>query len=323
MTLVDPDRDRRELVALQLDGVGADIRGVADPSDAPQGSEADERIVVVNYDALDGAQRRALEMLLSDGGGERCVLCAAGATQRELGDLCERFGLANIVGAGGASESGELRVTVRKLLVGEIFGLRQYLPGATDINERWLLDSERRDDVVERIERFALTAGASRRLAKVFAVATDELVTNGLYNAPTTDRGEPRNAHLDRKTRVSLDDDRGLRVQWAVDGTRIGVGVTDPFGSLRVDQVRQRVATYLRAEKRRHREGTGGAGLGLYQAFSGVSQFVCNIRTGRKTEVIGTMDVSGTFRDFAARPKSFHVFVDQTEKGRSPWSRAT
>ena len=37
---------------------------------------------------------------------------------------------------------------------------------------------------------------------------------------------------------------------------------------------------------------------------------VINLKPGRATEILGLIDVRGTYKDFATRGKSFNVFVD-------------
>ena len=55
----------------------------------------------------------------------------------------------------------------------------------------------------------------------------------------------------------------------------------------------------------------GGAGLGLYYIFESLNHLIVNVAPNRRTEMIGLMDISGTFRDFAERPKSLNVFIQE------------
>jgi hypothetical protein len=56
-----------------------------------------------------------------------------------------------------------------------------------------------------------------------------------------------------------------------------------------------------------------GGGLGLYYAFQSLNHLILNVAPGRRTEIIGLLDISGTFRDYALQPKSFNVFIANGE----------
>ncbi|RYG65777.1 hypothetical protein EON77_18135 [bacterium] len=95
------------------------------------------------------------------------------------------------------------------------------------------------------------------------------------------------------------------------DGRRLGVAVRDPFGSLRADTVLDYLTRCFRRGPDQIDAKEGGAGLGLYFTFEALSHFVINVSPGRATEMIGLLDVSGTFKDFARRGKSFNMFVTE------------
>jgi hypothetical protein len=68
----------------------------------------------------------------------------------------------------------------------------------------------------------------------------------------------------------------------------------------------------------RHEDDTpgsdkGGAGLGLYMTFDCLNHLVLNIAAGVKTEVIGLIDIRGSYRDFVNRGKSFNIFLDTAD----------
>ena len=49
--------------------------------------------------------------------------------------------------------------------------------------------------------------------------------------------------------------------------------------------------------------------MGLYFIVEALNKVIINISPGKGTEVIGIMDISGSYRDYAERFKSFHIFV--------------
>ena len=44
--------------------------------------------------------------------------------------------------------------------------------------------------------------------------------------------------------------------------------------------------------------------------FDSLNHLVLNIRPGQMTEVIGLIDVRGSYRNFVKRGKSFNIFLD-------------
>jgi hypothetical protein len=96
--------------------------------------------------------------------------------------------------------------------------------------------------------------------------------------------------------------------RYACDGRWIALAVRDPFGSLDPRRLYERLARCLEHGSGQIVEQGGGAGMGLYVMLTHTSQLVVNLAPGRATEVIGLIDISGPYRAFATRPKSFHLF---------------
>ena len=138
----------------------------------------------------------------------------------------------------------------------------------------------------------------------------DEFTSNALYNAPLDASGCRRFAHLPRTQEVVLDEDEAVEVSFVSDGSRIGISVADPFGSLQVETVQAYLSRCLRRGDDQINNKDGGAGLGLYCSLESLSHLIINIKKNYRTELIGLLDVSGTHRDFASRGKSFSIFMD-------------
>ena len=58
--------------------------------------------------------------------------------------------------------------------------------------------------------------------------------------------------------------------------------------------------------------GEGGAGLGLYLLFDCLHTMCLNLVPGRCTEVLGLVDIRGSFRNLVFTPRSFNYFVHQS-----------
>jgi hypothetical protein len=100
-----------------------------------------------------------------------------------------------------------------------------------------------------------------------------------------------------------------ITITFCCDGQRLGVSVSDPFGSLRTEDVQGYLAKCFRRGDDQVDQKEGGAGLGIYYVFESLSHFVANIAPRRRTEIIGLIDLSSNFKDFSERSKSLNMFV--------------
>lgn len=87
------------------------------------------------------------------------------------------------------------------------------------------------------------------------------------------------------------------------------ISITDPFGGLTSEQFRRYIGKGLRRGADQIDDKAGGAGLGLYFLFERLNSLVLNVAPGRCTELIGLIDITGSFRAAVAAPKSLNVFV--------------
>jgi signal transduction histidine kinase len=99
-------------------------------------------------------------------------------------------------------------------------------------------------------------------------------------------------------------------MRFGADGKRLALSVQDPFGSLDAAKVIDYLTKCFRRGDDQIDQKEGGAGLGLYLMYESLSHFVVNIHAGRRTELIGVVDITGSYREFARRSKSFNVFLE-------------
>ena len=229
--VLGPDRDSRSSMSRALENLCGEVGELEalDDSDPRLAAAGSKRILVVDFDSLDPQQRRSLKDWIRGSAG-RCVLCSSSSDGAELAEVCEAGGLVNLVASNGGIDETELRITVEKLLGGQIFGLERYFASGPSPQTVTLTHSDDRSLVIERIADFASEIGLGRRLTNIVAVLADELVTNGLFNAPTTVSGRRRFAHLPRTESIRLLDHERLVIRWVLR--------REPFRSKRDRQVR-------------------------------------------------------------------------------------
>ncbi len=203
----------------------------------------------------------------------------------------------------------DLVSAARKLLWGGANGPECYLqPGA----RTWSLDLAHSNDKAQVLGLCseldsALSLGKPKR--QILETVVEEFVTNALYNAPVDDEGVRRFAHLNRKEAVALGAHETVCVVLACDDHRLAISVTDRFGSLPPATVPSYLSKCLVRGDDQVNDHLGGAGLGLYFVYQAISHLAVNVAPGRRTEMIGFIDLGVTAGTSRRRAHSFGLFV--------------
>lgn len=269
-------------------------------------------VAIVNYDQLALLDRERIFTRfaeLNTAGG--LILCTAHSGREELVSLFGRYRARKLLARNGPLHAEDLLITLQKTLRRDVFGLDKYLGWGAGARTIQLKSSTEKDAVLTACEQFAEAIELGDRKTSLLITVAEELTSNALYDAPVDSAARPRYADLPRSERVELAPHETIIVTVASDGRRVGVSVEDPFGSLRAETVVDYLAKCFRKGQDQIDKKPGGAGLGLYYAFNSLSQFVVNIEPKKRTEMIGLVDVTGSYREFERRAKGFNVFVEE------------
>ena len=270
-------------------------------------------LLIVNLDTLDPSTR---EMLCSDSALDhtcRRLFYSKNCAGDHLSALFTLGGLSNLLARDPDIDPVDLLVTVRKILSDDIFGVDKYFAWGACAQTRDLRSSDQRRDALSWVKEFASAVSLRDRRQTPFVSVADELLTNAFYNAPADGAGNRIYAHLPRTRTVELQPPDVITVDLRSDGNRIGICVSDPFGSLGVTTVLDYLAKCFRKGSDQVDTKDGGAGLGFYYIFELLSHLVINITPGQRTEAIGLMPLHGSHRDFVESGKSFNVFVSEAD----------
>ncbi len=308
------DSDRRQLKVLErvFKAAVGSVDTVEQLDVIPSDGAYD--LIALSYDTMSPETRRKLFASLANAdsvGKTRLLLFSAGAW--EIDHHRELFGgrlLTNLLAKNGEEvETDDLLVTVTKILSQDIFGMQKYFTWGAGVVHLSTCRSDEKDAIAQHAHEFAKNLGVNERLCRSFAVVTDELLTNAIYNAPVDEHGRHIHAARSRGELVELPRNHAVDVKFCSDGRKIGVSIADPYGSLTTDSVLDYLAKCFRKDSAQIDTKAGGAGLGLFQAFGSVSHLVINIQPGRRCEAIGMIDVRGSFKDFVKQAKSFNIFI--------------
>ena len=313
-----PDHDKRALIvwgenkrrrALYkiISATGAKVSFAENPLLSGE-LDAAWSLVVVDYDSSKAAASALLAALAKLDRPPAVLVISSQATSQRLVGLLENEVLTNLFIKNVEVDSHELVVTVQKILRENIFGLEKYLSwGIKPIDYR-IRSAAAKGPVIEDIARHLHEIGCNARLVVAAQTVADELIMNAVFNAPVDSNGRPKYAHLKRSAPLELEPSEEVLFRYACDGRDLALSVQDPFGRLSQDTVRNYLRKCFSGGEGQVDEKEGGAGLGLYHLFESVNHLVINVDINHRTELIGLMHISGTFRDFAERAKSIHLF---------------
>jgi hypothetical protein len=308
MLLVDSNRKHLLRLAQVLRPVGAEITVREALGTLPQDGEF--ALVAVNYDGLTSEEREALIAHFSGPSrSTRLLLLSEGQCRTDFALLFGSHAMTNLLAKSDEVDPQELIVTVEKILRGDIFGIEKYFVWGIQPVRMRLTRSTQKAECLRTAQEYVATIGISGRLASLFYSVVDELFTNAIFNAPVDAEGGHRFAHLPRSSEVVLEDEEEVQMTFCFDGDKLGISVIDRFGSLTEDVILDYLAKCFRKQDDQVDAKSGGAGLGLYHIFDSLSGFIINIRPGKQTEMMGFIDVTNTYREFATKGKSFNIFV--------------
>jgi len=179
------------------------------------------------------------------------------------------------------------------------WSLESYIPGAR-VHVETVHRSKQRKHVREAAQEFATNAGAGGRIGSAYLTAVDELVTNGLYDAPVGDDGEHLFMRLSRDVPVDLGNTAPVTVELARNENLLGVCVTDRYGSLRPEIALEFVATGLEQDRAKPHDKEGGAGLGLLLTLNCASHLSIHVEPGERTSALALLHLRRPYRTLAA-----------------------
>lgn len=283
---------------------GYKVMAVDDPALLPANAQGVELIAA---DSFDGD---LVLRMLSEHPAMRGMLWTAEPLQRSLRFTLEMPRLSNICGRkdfASPPRPWEVLMVARRLRgpSPRPMTFDAFLSwGYTSFEER-VADTEHRDAVVAKVQRFVDRLGTPRRVSELFGELTHELLMNAMFDAPVDDQGRPKYAG-DRKARLVLSGDEQPLFRMASDGSLLAVQVTDGFGRLQRHHVFSGLARSLASGEMD--ASHGGAGMGLAMCHNATVALFYDVLAGQKTEVTALFDLEWNLRELRTQAKSLHYF---------------
>lgn len=313
-----------QMLTKTLSATGCTLKVVTSLAEAEQTiMQMNIDLLVVDYDAqsqtlqvdgrnaIDGFLERFSKLPASHwvSGRTRILLLAGRRDRQDMSNIFSLSFASNIVAKSNEFSPEELITTVGKIIRNDIFGIDKYLCyGATPMTYE-VSSSLQKDPLLSAMSDYALSIGINKRIISAVVGVADELLMNAIYNAPIYPNGVRPYARRSRTVPVELQPNETCFFSFASDGSRFLISVHDRFGSLTPEKIRSYLVRCFAMGDDQIEQKQGGAGMGFYFIMENLNKLIVNISPGRGTEFIGIIDISGTYKDYVEKCKSFHIFV--------------
>ena len=144
------------------------------------------------------------------------------------------------------------------------------------------------------------------RIKKNIRLVADELVTNVLYNGPSSNKDAPEIKPIDRKQQVTIGPEQG-KIFAFVCRDNLCLGTVDTFGSLPIERVLKKLHnTYLQGIDKAINKGPGGAGVGIRLSFDLCKSLILAVDRWQTTGIAFVIPF-GKNKELDNLPKTIHI----------------
>lgn len=182
--------------------------------------------------------------------------------------------------------------------LGRAFGLASLLKPGTKIQTVSLASSTQKNEAIEAVKFYLVSAKFQARMATLIANAVDELLLNAIFDAPIDELGKPIYARTARATVIKLEEKSAVEMQLAFDGEQVAIMVADRYGSLDKERLLTHLSKFYGEENYQLKTNTAGAGLGLATVFRSGGSFFFASENGVRTETTVFFKRTASYREF-------------------------
>lgn len=203
-----------------------------------------------------------------------------------------------------------LEAVLHKLSHGPAKGLEAYLAPGSTVNTHQFTVYAEKNSMIEQLNQFTQQMRAFRGMPEILATIADEMIMNGMFDAPRDENGQEKYNKLPRNHPLVLEPQEAITFRYGADSQFIGVSVEDPFGALTYDTLVKYLKRCYDQNSNQIEQKQGGAGLGLFTIFDNAHCFIVNSIPGKKTEIIALISLSMSFAKYQGTGKSFSFFIE-------------
>ena len=185
-------------------------------------------------------------------------------------------------------------------------GLRGIFQDDVKVNSITVRNANHKRASIEAIQKILTTRGVSGRLAATIAQSLDELLLNAIFDAAvSTEKGKERHEGP-REAEFELSPSEEVTIEVAASSSFMAVCVSDPFGSLK----RENVSYALRPYFQKQPEASDVAlpkGLGLHGILKSGLSLAINIQPRRRTDAILFIPFVPSYKEFRSAFRFFSL----------------
>jgi hypothetical protein len=135
--------------------------------------------------------------------------------------------------------------------------------------------------ILEKLNFFLMQDNKLISLKELCIQVADEMYMNSIFSAPVDETGKHIFQNLRRDQNISFPAGKSAKLFSCYSSSRVIVGCTDPYGSLRIQTlVSYMNAVFLNDQAKTKSEAAGGAGVGLKYMVENASLFYSFIKPG-------------------------------------------
>lgn len=164
-------------------------------------------------------------------------------------------------------------------------------------------------DLLKKFEKFFNGISDSLAVLHDASLIIDELFTNAMYNAPFNNLENTASGKKRDESEFEMEDGRSGKIFASVHANRMVIGCEDPYGTLNVKKILQRIQSclVLGADKMISFE-KGGAGIGSYLLFMSSVSLYIGVQKHHKTVICSALPIGIGDLKRNEMPKSLHFF---------------
>lgn len=227
----------------------------------------------------------------------RIVVINETSDKRQALETIQSHHVEHLVSTDSASEE-ILFATLNKLLLGQYFGIKKYLLWGADPKSWMIRSSEEKVKVISGIREIARQVNCHPRILDLLVGAVDEMIINALYR-PLESGG--REGHP-------------VTIECGSDGRLLAVAVIDEHGLFKDEDMFRGLGQALIHEQQGIPQEAKHANLGFRIMLSALTQLAINVDPGKRTEIIGIVDLRKSLRDYRQAVPSVGLFTKSEAK---------
>jgi len=178
------------------------------------------------------------------------------------------------------------------------FGMKNLIHENTKIQTVIFQNTHQKQEGVEAVRNFLLSAKFKSRMAMTIANAVDELVMNAMFDAPVDELGTQIYSSTPRSTKIKLEGQNSVEMHVGYDGEYVAISAVDLWGSLVKLRLFSHITKRYIDEEYKVKTTVAGAGIGLATVFRSGGSFFFSSESQSRTEVTVFFKRTDNFKEF-------------------------